>query len=320
MVPTALDQSETRLLTPYLYTVVWCVPCFSRIEVVKIFSVRGSKREYIIERAKKLMRNIDGSTDSRIISNEIKESAKMAEIQEYGKNKLPSGNLSGKEVIVVEGRADVLNLMRNNVNNVIAMNGTKLPDEIKELSKDKEIILFVDGDRGGKLIVRNVVDNARIKYIAVAPDGKEVEELTGKEIYMNLRKKIPTEDFFSKGKSSRSFSEEKEEATKFNEEIKEQIEKIKLDEQTKDKIKEIYKKTKKSGGVILLDNKFNEIQNVSLRNLGRILRNKEQKPSMIIIDGTVTNSIIKSAEELNVQIIAAKNFSTADTNIKLLSL
>jgi len=192
-IPTALDQSETTLIAAAVETIERIGPCDSQIEVEKIEDVRGSKRDYIIERAKKLMHTIQGSTDSREISNEIKDSKKMSEIQEYGKSKLPAGDLSGREVIVVEGRADVLNLLRNNVNNAIAMNGTKLPEEIKELSQEKDIILFVDGDRGGKLIVKNVVDNARIKYIAVAPDGKEVEELTGKEILMNLRKKVPVE-------------------------------------------------------------------------------------------------------------------------------
>src|SRR3990172_322200 len=169
-----------------------------KIEVERIEDVRGSKRDYIIERAKKLMGEIHGSSDSREISNQIKDSAKTADVEEYGDEKLPCGDLSGNEIIVVEGRADVLKLIRSGVRNVIEMNGTKLPSAIKELSKDKEITLFVDGDRGGELIVKNVVDNAKIKYIAVAPDGKEVEELTGKEILMNLRKKIPAEEFFSR--------------------------------------------------------------------------------------------------------------------------
>ncbi|KKK51961.1 hypothetical protein LCGC14_3109710, partial [marine sediment metagenome] len=127
-------------------------PSDAQIEVERIEDVRGSKREYIIERAKKLMVSIHGKTDSREISKTIKESARTAAITEYGDEKLPAGDLSGKELIVVEGRADVLNLLRAGVNNVISMNGTKLPDAIKELSQEKDITLFVDGDRGGKLI------------------------------------------------------------------------------------------------------------------------------------------------------------------------
>ncbi|MEK0348140.1 MAG: toprim domain-containing protein, partial [Nitrosopumilus sp.] len=194
-VPTALDQSETTLIAAAIETIEKIGPCDSQIDVERIEDVRGSKRDYIIERAKKLMTDIKGSTDSREISKEIKDSARTADIKEYGREKLPSGDISGKEVIVVEGRADVLNLLKNGIDNVIGMDGAKLPDAIRELGKTKELTLFVDGDRGGKLIAKNVFENAKIKYIAVAPDGKEVEELMGKEIFINLRKKIPAEEF-----------------------------------------------------------------------------------------------------------------------------
>ncbi len=163
-IPTALDQSETTLIAAAIETIEKIGPCDSQISVEKIEDVRGNKRDYIIERAKRLMQELQGKTDSREISAEIKDSAKISTIKEYGESKLPCGDLSGNEIIVVEGRADVVNLIRNGVNNVICMNGTKLPEEIKELSKEKEITLFVDGDRGGKLIAQNVAANANIKY------------------------------------------------------------------------------------------------------------------------------------------------------------
>ncbi|MEK6760593.1 MAG: DNA primase DnaG, partial [Nanoarchaeota archaeon] len=167
-IPTALDQSETTLIAAAVETIERIGPTDAQIEVTKIEDVRGSKRDYIIERAKKLMQEVQGSTDSREISKQIKEHTRSSDVAEYGDEKLPCGDLSGHEVIVTEGRADVMNLLRNGVKNVIAMNGTKLPEAVRTLSKEKEITLFVDGDRGGKLIARNVVDNARVKYIAVA--------------------------------------------------------------------------------------------------------------------------------------------------------
>ena len=174
-IPTALDQSETTLIAAAMETIERIGPSDSQIEVERIEDVRGSKRDYILDRAKKLMSEIKGSTDSREISNEIKDSARTANIQEYGNEKLPCGNISGKEIIVVEGRADVVNLLRAGINNVIAMNGTKLPDAIKELGKEKGITLFVDGDRGGKLIIQNVFDI--LMYIKQNVDGKGVDSL-----------------------------------------------------------------------------------------------------------------------------------------------
>ncbi|MCK5150151.1 DNA primase [Candidatus Pacearchaeota archaeon] len=306
-IPTALDQSETTLIAAAIETIERIGPCDSQIEVEKIEDVRGSKRDYIIERAKKLMQNISGSTDSREISHEIKDSARTASVQEYGKNKLACGDISGREIIVVEGRADVLNLMRNGINNVISMKGTKLPDEIKELSKEKEITLFVDGDRGGKLIIQNVVENTNVKYIAVAPDGKEVEELTGKEVLMNLRKKVSVDEFFSK-----------EKYTKTNSEIKE--EKIDLSEEDKSKLKDIFDENQGTNKTIFLDESLEEIKKVSVKSLNSSLRNARKKPSILVIDGTVTSSTINVSEEAGIQLIVAKNFATTDTKIKLLSL
>ncbi len=302
-IPTALDQSETTLIAAAIETIERIGPCDSQIEVERIEDVRGSKRDYILERAKKLMTEIRGSSDSREISNEIKDSAKMAGIKEYGKNKLPCGDLSKNELIVVEGRADVLNLIRNGINNVIAMNGTKLPEEIKELGEEKEITLFVDGDRGGKLIVQNVTDNANIKYVAIAPDGKEVEELTGKEILMHLRKRNPASEF-----SKKDYSKKTDE------------EKFALNSEMEAKLKEFSNKNQGTGKAILLDESLNEIEKASVRGLSRVLKNIRKKPSVIVVDGTVTSLIIQSAEEAGCQVIVAKNFATTDTKIKLLSL
>jgi DNA primase len=303
-VPTALDQSETTLIGAAIETIERIGPCDSQIEVEKIEDVRGNKRDYIIERAKKLMQQIKGSTDSREISNVIKDSAKIAGIQEYGSEKLPSGDLSVKEIIVVEGRADVLNLMKNGVNNVIAMNGTKLPDSIKTLGEEKELTLFVDGDRGGRLIAQNVVDNTRVKFIAIAPDGKEVEELTGKEIYMYLRKKVSINEFFSRNNNSKQ-------------NISERNNEIELD---KEKLKKIYDENQGSEKAVLLDSNFKEIKKVSIKTLVNCLKKNYDKPSILIIDGNVTKSIINVSEEFQVKIIVAKNFSSTSEKIKLLSL
>jgi len=310
-IPTALDQSETTLIAAAIETIERVGPSDAQIEVERIEDVRGSKRDYILERAKKLMTEIKGSTDSREISNEIKSSAKTAGVEEYGKDKLPCGDLSSKEVVVVEGRADVLNLMRNGVNNCVAMNGTKLPESIKELSNEKEMTLFVDGDRGGKLIIQNVVDNARVKYIAIAPDGKEVEELTGKEILMNLRKKETVNEFFYKEKFNRKSFEGRQ---------KKENKKIDLTSDDKEKLKKFRAENDGTGKAILLDDSLVEIKNISIKSLNSTLRKISEKPSVIIIDGTVTASIITASEDIGVQIIVAKNFATTDTKIKLLSL
>jgi len=270
-IPTALDQSETTLIAAAIETIEKIGPCDSQVDVERIEDVRGSKREYIIERAKKLMMEVGGKTDSREISRAIKDSARISGVKEYGEEKLPYGDLSEQEIIVVEGRADVLNLLR-------------------------------------KLIIQNVIDNARIKQITVAPDGKEVEELTGKELLMCLRKKIPVKEFLVRGGyPKRSFEKEERKET------------LGLNDESKKKLKEISEKNKGTGKAIFLDSSLKEIKSVSIRALITTLKKMRKEPFVIIIDGTATISAIKAAEESGIKALVAKNFTTTDTKIELLS-
>jgi DNA primase len=200
------------------------------------------------------------------------------------------------------------------------MNGTKLPNAIKELSDRKEITLFVDGDRGGKLIAQNVMDNAKVRWIAVAPDGKEVEELTGKEIIMNLRKRVPAGEFFSR--FSRNDNDYRDNYKK-RERIVEGptvIEKIELNDDDKKKLKKISSEIQGSDKAVLLDRELNDIKRVSVKSLSNALRKVNEKPIIIVMDGTVTRSVVEASEDSGIQIIVAKNFSTTDTQIELMSL
>lgn len=320
-IPTALDQSETTLIAAAVETIEKMGPCDAQIEVERIEDVRGSKRDYIIERAKKLMSEISGTTDSREISKEIKDSTRTSEIRDYGDEKLPAGDLSDPELVVVEGRADVLNLLRAGVKNVIAMNGTKLPETVRKLSDEKEVTLFVDGDRGGKLIVQNVLDNARIKWIAVAPDGKEVEELAAKEILMILRKRMTVEEYKRmSGERGRGYgSSSPRQDNNSYEKKKEEIYSEQPSPSDMEKLREVARDLQEKGKIIILNRNFEKIKSVAAKSLGSSLSKIDEKPFALVIDGSATKGIVEIAEEFGVQALAAKNFMTTNTKIKLLS-
>ncbi len=310
-VPTAMDKSETTLIAAALETIDRIGPTEAKIEVVKIEDVRGGKRDYILERAKKLMQNMDGGS-FREMSEGLKGEARIDKIQEYGTSKLPAGDLSGNELIVVEGRADVVNLLRNRVNNVIGMDGTKLPREIAELGREKEITLFVDGDRGGKLIANNVIANADIKWVAVAPEGKEVEELTGKEILMSLRKKIPAQRYVS-GEGFSQIAENKE-----NEATESDIQIIKYEGDVKKRLREIYEsRLRGSKGALLLNPELDVIKRIGVREVAKNVKGSRQKIGAVIMEGTATDSIVRICEEEGIAYLAASNFSEHSGNSKV---
>ena len=305
-VPSALDKSETTIIAATLETIDRIGPTEAKIEVTKIEDVRGNKRDYIIERAKKLLEGLDTSGDSGM-AKALKDESRTARIQEYGEERLPAGNISGDEVIVVEGRADVVNLLRNRVNNVIGMDGAKLPKTIAKLAEEgKEITLFVDGDRGGKLIAKNVIENAKIAYIACAPDGKEVEELEGKEILQALRKRVSAKDFFRKNPDN-EYEERSEETKKFEGDLKKEI-------------KARYGEIDGTRQALLLDASMETVRRISAIDVSSALLKSRVKIFAVVIDGSATKSVIEICEERGVQHIAAKNFSAVETKVNLISL
>src|SRR3989344_1527712 len=160
IIPSSLDKAETAIVGASLETIQRIGPCNAKVRVQRIEDIRISKRSYVLERAKELLRTLTDSVlpDSQEMTDEVAQSVRMMEIKEYGKDRLAAGPAidESDEVIVVEGRADVLNLLKHGFKNVIAMNGTNVPQTIIDLSRKKEITVFVDGDKGGELIIREI--------------------------------------------------------------------------------------------------------------------------------------------------------------------
>lgn len=196
-IPSSLDSSETSLIAASLETIEKIGPCESKVKVDSVKDVRADKREYVIDRAKDILQKfyMDQLPSTSTIIDKIRETMRKDQIQEY--EGLPCGPdvMIADEIIIVEGRADVLNLLKNGVKNVIAIGGAKISETIVELSKERITTLFVDGDRSGDLIIKEFLQVGDIDYIAKAPLGKEVEELSKKEIFKSLREKIPVEQY-----------------------------------------------------------------------------------------------------------------------------
>ena len=197
IIPSSLDRTETAIVAASLEIIQRIGPCNAKVEVTRMEDIRVSKRTQVIERAKALLRGLMDSAlpDSQELADEVSQSVRVMEIMEYGRERLPAGPAveESDEVIVVEGRADVLNLLKHGIKNAIAINGTSVPQTIKDLSKRKTLVVFVDGDRGGDLIIRELLAVADIDFVCKAANGTEVEEITKKEIHKALRGRITAE-------------------------------------------------------------------------------------------------------------------------------
>ena len=219
VIPSSLDQVETAILASGLETVDRIGPCRARIEVLSVEDIRISKRSKVVDRAKQILAKMQ--EESKGVGIDLTESVRKAvqvdEITTYGVEHLPAGpNIDQADaLIVVEGRSDVLNLLRCGIKNVIAVEGTSVPQTVKDLSRGKTVTAFTDGDRAGELILREMLQTMDIDFVARAPRGSEVEELTQKQLVKCLRNKIPIQQYlemtgFEQTGSTRGPMEERE--------------------------------------------------------------------------------------------------------------
>jgi len=195
LIPSSLDKIETSILAAALETIDRVGPCISKISVTKIEDVRSSKRQQIIERAKHILTAMfdESVPESQELTDAVKSAVRIEEVTFIDSLPAGPGVLESDAIIVVEGRADVLNLLKCGIKNAIAVEGTNVPQLVAELSKKKTVTVFTDGDRGGELILKELLQVADVDYIARPPEGKSVEDLTQKEIIKALRSKVPVE-------------------------------------------------------------------------------------------------------------------------------
>ncbi len=328
-VPSSLDKVETAILAAALETIDRVGPCEAKIVIENIDDVRISKRKQVIDRAKNILKTMveEITPDSLEITDEVKQSVRLREIVKYGKDNLPAGpNVKDSDaIIVVEGRADVLNLLKNGIKNAIAVEGTSIPQTIADLSRQKTVTAFLDGDRGGDLILRELLQIAEVDFVARAPNGKEVEELTKKEIFKGLRNKVPAEQVLGggnkkkKGKKNAAPVAPVKAVTKPKAPMKPK--QPKLDENAR-KFKKFFGDLTGTLKAYLLDPEASVIKEVAVRDLAVALQNSKEKVSAVIFDGVVTQRLVEIASEKEVQyLVGAKvgNVTKKPADIRLLT-
>ena len=206
VISSSMDQVETSVFAAALETVERVGPCKATVKVTALEDSRSTKRETIIDRARTLLIDLikNSRTAGSTITDTVRQALQVEEIVRF-KGKLPAGpNVETSDaVIVVEGRGDDLNLLKHGIKTSVAVEGTNIPREVVGLSKERTVTAFVDGDRGGQMIIQELLQVAEIDFIARAPENTEVEYLTHKQIMKSLRDKVTAELFMEQNKWAR---------------------------------------------------------------------------------------------------------------------
>lgn len=195
LIPMSTDVSTAALIAAAVESVDKVGPCSARVILEGIEDVRASKRAQIADRAKDIMKEWSSRTSSEgeNLLKDVQESTKRARVVNFGVENLPAGPgvYTADGVYIVEGRADVVLFLRAGIENVVAIEGTNIPQAVIDLSRKKRIIAVLDGDRGGDLIEKELAQVMKVEKVVRAPDGKEVEDLTPIEVHQMLRGELP---------------------------------------------------------------------------------------------------------------------------------
>ena len=302
LLPTSLDKVETAILAAALESVDRVGPCKAKITIERIEDVRVAKRKRVIERAKELLAQIieESREEGESISESVRQAVQAEEIIAYGPDRCPAGPDIDKSdsIIVVEGRRDVLNLLKHGIRNAIAVEGTSIPKTIIDLSKEKITTAFVDGDRGGELILRELLQVAEIDFVARAPPTREVEELPYKLIMKALKNKIPAEQYAEMYNIEIKRRERVEETGR---EEKKGEERFVLSAEQK-RYKEILDEITGTLKAILLDKEGKEIKKIPVRELTEELK-KTNNVHAVVFDGVITQRLLDIASDRGISVV-----------------
>jgi DNA primase len=188
LIPMSTDIDTASLIAAAIESIDKVGPFDCKFQLTAIEDVRATKKDDIIKRAKAIKQQWATKTisEGESMLKDIHEGTSMSgKLTTYGRAKLPCGVgvFDSPWIILVEGRADVINLLRAGIDNALAIDGARIDESIKDLCDTKEkVVAFLDGDRAGGFILKELKNVVDIDIIHRAPEGVEVEELTPQQI------------------------------------------------------------------------------------------------------------------------------------------
>jgi len=336
IIPSSLDSAETALIAATLETIERVGPCTAKIILKSVEDTRAVKRKFVVDKAKGILKDLldKGVPDINRITEEIKEEIKTYEVTKY--QGLPCGpNIQDSdEVIIVEGRADVINLVKHGIKNVIAMEGSSVPEAIIKLTHEKITTAFVDGDRGGDLNLKSLLETAEIDYVVTATRGKEVEELSKKEIFKSLREKISASQYKMENKIKINGKREEETKTRVatsanKREVRTTTRTIKRESRpatravsVSDEQKKIFKKTLDeligTRAACIFDSSFNLLGKVPVKELVNTLKTLDS-PYVVVFDGKVDYKLDSVARSKRIKFLVGMEKEKLNSPVNILS-
>jgi len=312
LLPMSTDISTAALISAAIESIDKVGPFQGKFLLVGIDDIRAIKKKVIVDRAKKIIQEWATKTisEGEEMLRDVYDASKPGKLTAFGKAQLACGTgvFESPVIILVEGRADVINLLRAGFDNSIAIEGAKIDETVVNLTSGKKVIAFLDGDRAADLILKELKGLVKIDKVLRAPTGKEVEECTPLEITEILKDVIePADEQFEapvqhqktvkKTKSYENNNSAYQEPSNLN-----NGEKTNDDPQITSAVRDVYPQINETLEAMILDNSMQVLLKVPVSEIIKRLDTLEGA-RFLVMDGIITQRLIDAAYRAGIEYV-----------------
>jgi DNA primase len=324
LIPMSTDISTAALIAAAIESIDKVGPFQARFGLVGIDDIRAIKKKLIVDRAKKIVQEWATKTisEGEEMLKDVYDASKPGKLTAFGKAQLACGTgvFDSDWIILVEGRADVINLLRAGFDNAIAIEGAKIDETVTKLTEGKRVIAFLDGDRAGDLILKELQGLVKIDRILRAPAGREVEECTPLEIAEILKETTPyVASSVQHAQSLQQPPQHSETKQIHKREKQEQITEVQQQQtqvvsnnstsvQQEDNVdilsavREVYPQINETLEAVLMDSSMRTLLKVPVSDVVKKL-NITEGATLLVLDGIITQRLVEAADKAGIQYI-----------------
>ena len=317
LLPMSTDISTAALISAAIESIDKVGPFQGKFLLVGIDDIRAIKKKVIVDRAKKIIQEWATKTisEGEEMLRDVYDASKPGKLTTFGKAQLACGTgvFESPYIILVEGRADVINLLRAGFDNSIAIEGAKIDETITNLTSGKKVIAFLDGDRAADLILKELQGLVKIDKVLRAPTGKEVEECTPLEISEILKDvaetgseqlEAPVQQQQKSTRKPRAYANNNS-ASAYQEVSHSNThngEKVNDDPQITSAVKEVYPQINETLEALILDNSMQVLLKVPVSEIIKRLDSLEGA-RFLVMDGIITQRLIDAAYSAGIEYV-----------------
>lgn len=329
LIPMSTDISTAALIAAAIESIDKVGPFQARFGLVGIDDIRAIKKKVIVDRAKKIVQEWATKTisEGEEMLKDVYDASKPGKLTAFGKAQLACGTgvFDSGWIILVEGRADVINLLRGGFDNAIAIEGAKIDETVTKLTEGKKVIAFLDGDRAGDLILKELQGLVKIDKILRAPPGREVEECTPMEIAEILKDAMPFVSADAQQLSSIQPQQTESRQTQKRDRQEQVVQQQEEEQRTEiiansnanqqedaadivSAVREVYPQINETLEAVILDSSRKTLLKIPVSDVVKKL-NSAEGAKMLVLDGIVTQRLVEAADKAGIEYIVGHRMS-----------